>query len=1803
MSTRPEFESRIRRYLDAVEKQIAAKPAAARREVIDGLRDQIAESLHRTGPEPTIEDLERIIGEMDAPECFAEALQDPPPTGAAPAPKRGDLKWFLLAVAFLVVNIYGVIKWASPSAPDPDAVFLADPDATSGTTELVPAESAEPAPLRLIRAEQIDINSARELTLRFTFSSAPDRLLVSRFIKLNDQDGEDIRYTINPLSKSNEVIIRTESVFTPALMCMVDRGLPSISGGAPSEKPFYANVGIEQNLAVRRINASLEAFEDPIITLSFTAQPDMESAARFIHVEPETAFTIAPGSSWNSAELALRGAFKPGTVYTITIAKGLPALNGASTAGQTVRRVQIPNRSPALQVDAPGLYLPPQGSLAIPLSMVNLEEWTVSLSPVFANNLVQLAQRENSWFFSGSERAIDLTGSAWTITNRNTPVFNEIQKQHVRLRDLTTNTLRGAYWLQLSGKKANAQQRLIVITDLGIAARTSADSVLVWVNSLRDATPVEHASITVYARNNQIIARGESDHRGLAKLSLQGTDRPFLIVAESHGDLSYLNVESRFINQGENISGRQFLKTDGLEAAVFTERGVYRPGETVFMQAIVRDRQMNAPAPFPAVFRVRRPDGRIFQDVPVMISDYGSVATNVTLPDYLPTGRYFLELAMPGTLTTIGETSVAFEDFVPPQIRVSLETEPIRFNAGDVVRFGVRSEHLFGRAASGLKANGFISVKAAPFEPEGWSGWTFGDEERTFSTRYNPAGSQTLDEDGHAEFVFETSTAWRPPAALELVTQAAVIEAGGRAVTAYGSITVDPYPFYIGLKKNWEGTLRTGERKTIGIAQLQPDGEILREAKPLVIELSRLTWHSVLRENAQGRYSWESQRSATIIREDTISTDGQAVEWNLSVAEAGDYMVLVRDPGSDTTARTFFSAASPGQEWVEWNREKPGIIELTADRKQYRPGDTARVLVKAPFSGPALLTIETDRVLEERLIILEKNTAELEVPIATDHAPNIYCVLTQIRPARAEAVWRSHRAIGTVALMVEPANRELQVALEAPATTRPREKMTSLIRVTDETGQPVTGEATLMAVDEGICLLTEFQTPDPQKYFLSQRALGQYAHDYYDELMPPVDDAIEGISAAGGDMDSGLRRRLNPIKANRFKPVALWKSNVSLDSNGTAAVELHIPEFSGELRLMAVAHNATQTGSGESRVKVKRDLVVQPSLPRFMAIGDRSEASVNLFNESPSPMTISVNVLCGGPLIAENADQQIELAPGKNSSLSFPLTAGPGAGKALFRMHVTGGTDSFDETIELPVRPAGGARVAASNHTIPAGSAITITPPADWLPATIDASGAASGLPALQYGRALDYVLEYPYGCLEQTASGAFPLLYAEELSAMSQPAATAAGSTSNLIASAIQRVLSMQLYDGSFALWPYSYQFDEAASLYAIHFLIEARMAGFAVPEDNINGSLEWLRARLDKSSITDADSDAWKTDYAARAYACHLLSLARKPDAGWNARLREVASRLSFEAQAHIASALLLGGEPRTAVSLMKSLGLPTERERDMIAVFESPVRDASLLLSAWLDIEPANPAVAELVHFIHTRQHDGHWGTTQDNALALLALGKHARRIPAAEQEFRAAITNPDGSIKSFSNKESAAWKFEPGAAGTLTISNSGPGIVYAWSRQQGVGTKPEQATDNGVSIRREILGLDGEPLPFEKLERGEMVIVRLTVNTMDRFLDHLVIEELLPAGWEIENPNLATSQQFGWVTEQADSARFRDARDDRMLFFTGGFKGERHYHYAARAITPGRYRYPPVTISGMYTPEIRSVHGAADVIVNP
>ncbi len=1797
-----EAKGRVETYLREVERHMAHKPAEVRQEVLADLRDHIAEAMRRVaeGGGSGLEAVERILAEMDPPETFAEAAVEMA-LGAAAAGSTsttgniGAKHWFALGLAFLVVNAYGIWRWTD---------YLARREAAGEAVQKVEEEPPVERILRLRKVEQVDVSPERELMLRFVFSDRPDRDQMTRFLRLFAPGQGEVDYHLAGTPEDHVMLVQTHPVLSEKLDYVVAAGLPSASDSKPTDREERGSVKMEMNLLLRKVEVESPSFDPPVLRADFNAIPDLNGVKEFVVVEPAVSFTVEAVDQWWWQGLMLRGDFEPGEIYQVTFKEGLPAANGSSLPQGVTRRIHFPPRQKAVRVESPGRYLAPGGALSVPVAAANLDRFVARLSPVFANNLVQLAQRESEGnrYYGGTTD--DLTGAARAITNALSPSPGGLpSKGSVELRRLVDGEPRGVYWLEVAGEDARGDSRLLVVTDLGLAVRAFSGGLVAWVNTLGDAGPVTGAVVTVYARNNQMVGRGTTDGQGLARIEISREEEPFLVVAEQGGDLTYIDLDRTRVAAGEGTGGEAYLQPGDLEAAVFTERGIYRPGERIFMQAMVRDDQMRAPEPFPALLRVRRPDGRIFQDVPVELDTFGSARGEAVLPEYLPTGRYEIELAMPGTDTVLGRTSVALEDFVPPQIRVSLEPPAGRYPGGEVLLFGVRGEHLFGAPAAGLKVSAAATFTPVAFAPEQWPGWTFGDEENAFSPEHRSVGSGTLDAEGRSQFSVDTRKAWRPPAALKVILMATVMEASGRAVAAYGSGMVDPYPFYVGMKPSWEGALRVGETQRVAVAQVLPDGTAVAKGKPLVLTLSRVTWNSVLRRNSHGRYEWKSERQVVKIRQDTLAAGSEPGEWALAVDGPGDYMLEAADPASGASSRLSFQAASADPAWAAWSREKPGHVELAWDRDRYRPGDTARLQVRAPYSGRALLTVETDRVRECRVVNLEKNTAELEVAVEEAYAPNAYCTLTLIRPARPEAVWSAHRAMGTLALPVERPHRALEMDIEVPRTVRPQTPLAGTVTVRGENGMPVEGIVTVMAVDEAICLLTAFETPDPMKVFAAQRALAVAASDLYSELMPIAEDEVVRAPAAGGDGEDGLRRRLNPIKANRFKPVALWQAALSLDAEGRADFRMDLPEFSGELRVMAVACNGTQTGSTSTPVVVRRDLVVQPALPRFLAIGDHAEASVALHNESREAIPATVRASCGGPLRAEIAEQRVEVPGGGAVQVALPLVAGPGPGKARCTLEVEAGAESYRETIELAVRPAAGTRVATDIRILAAGEGVEIPAPGDWLPDSLYVSGVLSALPSAQLGRALDYVVHYPYGCLEQTVSGGFPLLHAGEWADRLLASDQAIGDVSGMVGHAVSRVLSMQQESGGFALWPFTGKVDAESSIYAIHFLAEAKAAGYDVPEAAYEAALKWVRGGLDRAMASDEAEVDWRRDMQMRAYSCLVLALAGRPDAGWNARLCEQAERLDYAGRALTASALVRSGEPRQAVALMETLALPVSRSRTPGRLLDSEVRDAALLLSAWLDVDPAHPSVARLAQVLRDRQRNGHWGNTQDNALALLAFGKLARHLPDEEEPFAGVLSLPDGGRREFGGTNDVVWAGGPGAIAPVVVRNEGPGKLYLWVRHEGVAAEPEGASTQGVAIVREYLDLGGNPVDPTEVRQGELRVVRLTVDPCGNALDQMVIEDLLPAGMEIENPHVAASQQVSWLRERREGDRYREARDDRMLIFTGPIRERAQFHYAVRAVTPGVYVLPPVVVSGMYEPEIRGVGAGGEVRVVP
>jgi len=527
------------------------------------------------------------------------------------------------------------------------------------------------------------------------------------------------------------------------------------------------------------------------------------------------------------------------------------------------------------------------------------------------------------------------------------------------------------------------------------------------------------------------------------------------------------------------------------------------------------------------------------------------------------------------------------------------------------------------------------------------------------------------------------------------------------------------------------------------------------------------------------------------------------------------------------------------------------------------------------------------------------------------------------------------------------------------------------------------------------------------------------------------------------------------------------------------------------------------------------------------------------------------------------------------------------------------GKEEFEEQTELPVRPPYPHVALTGAGKVDAGKTETLAIGAEWLPETGRSEVWLSSLPTLRMGGGLDYLLRYPHGCLEQTTSQSFPLLHLAELAELLHPGWLESGQVQKRLQSGMQRILSMQRADGSFSLWPSGGTYAWG-TLYATHFLVEADKAGHAVPADRLSAALESIEHWLERHRGTGSDTDAYN-----RSYACYVLALAGRPAHGWTNRLVEQKKACGRGGRVNVAAALLASGRRRDALSLLGTIGSPNATAaRETGGCLRSNERDDAVLLLTWLSLDPENAAVPLLVKRLEAAQRGGRWYTTQDNAMALAALGKYASILADTPRQFAGTLEWEGATrTKEFSSENAFLTLLQGYRGGAVKLANRSESPLFYYWKSEGVPHDGSvRKTDRGLSIRRRLLDTQGCSLETTtRLQQGEMYVVELTLEA-DRVVDNVVLQDLLPAGLEIENTRLKTSRAIEWVKrKQTLPVLHCDIRDDRLVAFTGPFADKRQYYYAARAVTVGDFVQPPVSAECMYDAAVSSLHGGGRIMV--
>lgn len=1635
--------------------------------------------------------------------------------------------------------------------------------------------------------------STSELTAKLAFNYPVHPEELNKYLSLSLLDGQlerPLDYQIkesNPSRLFHLSVPNLKQLKKPReVRLTITKGLICEDGMVGLEKDYIstATVSALDPLKVYHVHGNCN-YTLGTITLEFSRAVEAESAPAFLTVEPEVTYKM---EIYNDIVRLKSADFQPEEIYTITVNQGLPAKNSAPLEKTFQRKIRMPSLAPLVRFNSPGQYLSTKGNLTLGLETVNLDQLDVSIYKVYANNLVHYFTQDVQW-----KRKQQLSNFGSLIKNFTLDLKNQ-QNQLIStplsLEEYFERDPQGIYQVVVSAHNDHwlRSSKMVIATDIGIVSKLAQDQLTVWVNSLQTLDALYQAKVSLISSNNQVLATGMTNRQGLVKFDqlskVFAEFDPFLILVEYGEDLSFLKLsDAQLDNTDFPTAGRSYL-TDGYEAYLYTDRGVYRPGDQAQITALVRGVDVAIPSELPVRLKVTDPTGRIYAEYVKNTGQIGASEFELALPDYVKTGKYTADLYVADK--TIGTVNFNVEEFMPDRIKVAVETDQRAYQLGELAEIKVSGINLYGPPAAGRDLQLAVKLETASFTAPAYRSYSFGDSSIKFKTLNQTVGNAKLDEHGQHTFSYSFPQDLQPGNLLKAVFSATVREEGGRAVTKYQVVDFHPYQSYIGLKRLGDHYGQIDQPYGIQYVEVDQDGQPVA-GSTLIAKVYRIVWHSLWQKNSSGRWDYDSEEEAEEILTAELTPGLGEQIFNFTPREYGKYKIVISNPETKAQSSLFFYATGWG--YSPWAMSNPTKIELDLDKPSYQPGELAQIQVKAPFSGKALVTIEREKVYDTQIVEFKENTGLLTVQIQKDWQPNVYITVQLIRSTASAEKHAPLRAYGTTTLSIDSLEKKLAVEIKAPAELKPQQSVEIAIEVDGVSDQAY---LTLAAVDEGILQLTNFSTPDPYNFFYGKKKLDVHSYDLYDLILPEV-ERIVGQSTPAGDADGYAEKirkeNLNPISIRRVKPVSLWSGLVKIDASGQATIKLDLPQFNGSLRLMAVAFDGDRLGSAHKRVIIRDPIVLTSTYPRFISGTDKFEIPVAVFNGTGQQGEFTVKMNTQGPVkLLSPGEQSLTLENEEEQLVTFQLEAGNALGKVTFNLKAQGNGCQSSEETELPLRPAAPLVKELFVGTITPDQAIELNLPTEWVTGTEEYSLTISPFPAIQFSESLQYLLKYPYGCAEQTTSRVFPLLYFDQLAKEVDPELFKEGSAAYLIEEGILKLQRMQLFTGGFAYWPGGNKANRWTSIYVSHFLVEARQAGYPVSNQVYDKMLINLKAIARKKA-----ADHWELQN--KVYALYVLTLAGQPDLSNLAYIKNHQwKELAEDSRVMLAAAYHYAGERDQGEKLIPFSFSTAQIERETGQNFNSTIRSDAIILSLLADIAPDHPAIPSLVEKLTKAQSNSRWGTTQENAFAYMAIGKLLKT--QSSDSYTGQVLISGESVGLFSDLEGVEITDARLAEGKVTLNLSGQGKAYYFAEAQGVPLNSEElAYNRGVTVTREYLDKDGQRLDMDQIKQGSLVIGKITVTGQRNNLNNLVVVDLLPAGLEIENPRLQSRGNIDWLTDESYPIDYLDIRDDRLLLFTNISSANQPvtFYYALRAVTVGEFVLPPIKAECMYEPEISSI----------
>jgi uncharacterized protein YfaS (alpha-2-macroglobulin family) len=1555
----------------------------------------------------------------------------------------------------------------------------------------------------------------------------------------------------------------------------------------------------------------------------------------------------------------VRANLEPGQHYAITVGKGLKDLFGQALANNFAFAFTVGDAKPRVAFET-GVYTLETAWPRYALWTRNVGRVDVDATHVAEEKIVPLLLRADGSDDDDSGGENDKLVKAWkkmglAVKHQKVEIKapkNKWQAGTLELPALASSpTPEGVYALWIDSQEAQRMygHRLIAnVTNIGLTAKLGRASGLVWAVHLSDGQPAAGVKVSVRDADNKVRFTGTTGADGTVALpgttqlvppqkgntelrndeeyemENRGAPRNLYLIAREGNDLALLSGEWQDGIQTWSFSLPRGETPQRIRGFIHTDRGLYRPSETVHVRGLVRALRLGEGLRVPTdkqaeiVVADARGDEKLKKTL--SLSPFGSFAFDLPLGEEARLGDWQVRATVgKGGEAVTFRDHFTVEEYRPATFELALKPAKKSWLLGDRVKVELDANYLYGAAMT----SGHVSftVRRRDHIPsfDTFPNWSFTDynaldDEGSYWARWGERSysyevtSEEAELDGHGKALLRFSTRDKETelkTAQDYLIEAQVTDASNETMTRSLAVVAHRGPLYLGIHPR-DVIPTAGKPTTIEAVAVDEEGHPRATEATLVV--SQRSWKcdwTATPGSVLGSYQCKTIDKELERRPVTLGAAPVALAVTPPVP--GTILVSLRAPdgrGHEAVASDTVWAVGNGE--VSWRLNDDARVALIANKSRFVPGETARLVAQAPLSGTtALITVERDGVITHEVRKFAASGQPVDIPISAAYAPNVYAsvVLVQGRTGEGER----HKPVfhmGLVNLEVDSAQKKLSVTVATDKKSyRPGDPVKATVTVKDAAGTPVNAEVALAVADEGVLQLIGFQTPDPRAAFYAPFGLGVESSTNWNRLARQVDPNEASEEGGDGGETSGHLR-------SKFVSTAFWAPQLTTGPDGSVEASFTAPDNLTAFRIMAVVADAgDRFGTGEARMTVAKPLSALPALPRFFTVGDHGQAGVVVHNDTGQAGSVTVSAEAEGLVLGEKR-KTVSVASGAARPVLFDISAKRvGSAKILF--HAALGDERDTVQLSVPVeRPvAEETQLVGEGEAKSAAAELALTLPSQAL----DESGGlevtldGSGLAGIDEG--LRYLIEYPYGCLEQTTSRVVPMAKVEDLARALDLPGLRGPELKRFVEAGIAKILRHQHEDGAFSLWPGSHT-EPFLTAFALYGLMQTRRAGYHVDKKAIDRGV----AALERDLGEQKSMGVWDNilgENGSRAFALYMLAELGKPDAGGMAKLFDQRNDLPLFGEAFLAAAMKRGGgAPASIDALVADVashaeplagGKPGKRvveagRSKLSWYYSSDTRTSAIALSSLLVVAPDHPLVPELAKGLLAMRSGGRWDNTQENLFSLVALADYARLKAPADRAQSVAIAL-DGKML-FDGKLGKAVKrvrvpFRQLRAGKLTITPVGGRVSYAARVRFTRSLEHAEVESSGLTIERKLFDAE-QHHEVSELKAGDVVKVVLRIHTPEERA-HVALVDRLPAGLEPINPrfgNHGADEEEGRYWDGEPRWDAMELHDDRVAVFADRLINELEMSYLARATTAGTFLLPPATVEEMYQPEHRA-----------